>query len=134
MLSREQAQALAHLIHLLRPAWNVEGIYAALGRGHCRDHDAIEVCLAALRATGDRNVQTPGVIPASGPHWNELQPTAPGRPHIPRAERRVRTPEPRVATSTALDVITRSCRSTRRRRDGRRPGAGRTRPGDRRLM
>jgi len=72
MLSREQAQALTHLTHLLRPAWNEEGIYAALGR--VKDRDAFEVALATLRAAADTKVKTPGAIPSAGPHWNEAPP------------------------------------------------------------
>jgi hypothetical protein len=74
VLSREQAQALTHTIHLLRPAWSEEGIFASLAR--CKDRDAFEVTLAAIRAAADKTARTPGVIPAPGSHWNELEPTA----------------------------------------------------------
>lgn len=88
-LSREQAQALTRLVHLLRPAWNEEGIYAALAK--VKERDAYDVALAALRAAADGNAKTPGVIPSPGPHWNEAEPVEPKRPHLSRAERRART-------------------------------------------
>ena len=88
-ISREQAQALTRLVHALRPAWNEEGIYAALGKLKARD--PYDVALAAIRAAADKNAKTPGVIPTDGPHWNELPPTAPKTPRLTREERRART-------------------------------------------
>jgi hypothetical protein len=88
-LSREQAQALTRAIHLLRPAWTEEGIYAALSK--CRERDAYEVTLAAIRAAADSNARTPGVIPGPGSHWNEVAPSTPRPPTLTRAERRKRT-------------------------------------------
>lgn len=78
MMSREQAQALTRAIHLLRPAWNEEGIFAALG--HVKERDPFDIALAALRAAADEKVRTPGVIPTTGPHWNEAAPKEPVRP------------------------------------------------------
>src|SRR4051812_18645381 len=80
-LSREQAQALAHLTHLLRPAWNVEGIMAVLQR--VQDADPFEAALATIRAAGDPKVKTPGVIPGPGSHWNEADPKEPEKPTRP---------------------------------------------------
>src|SRR4051812_36829787 len=74
-ISREQAQALTRLVHLLRPAWNEEGIYAAVTR--VKDRDAYDVALAAIRAAADKGANTPGVIPSPGPHWNEAAPVEP---------------------------------------------------------
>ena len=88
MLSREQAQALTRCVHLLRPAWNEEGIMAALVK--VRERDAFDVALAAIRAAKDPSAQTPGVIP-NGPHWNELPPAAPKPPRLSREERRAIT-------------------------------------------
>ena len=89
MLSREQAQSLTRTIHLLRPGWNEEGIYAALAQ--VKGLDPFEVALAALRAAKDPNAKTPGVIPSKGPHWNEEPPSAPAKQHLSRDERRSRT-------------------------------------------
>ena len=88
-LGKEQAQALTRLVHLLRPAWSEEGIYAALAK--CQPLDAYDVALAAIRAAQDSKVRTPGVIPTRGSHWNELEPTAPKVRMLPRIERRNRT-------------------------------------------
>jgi hypothetical protein len=102
MLSREQAQALTRCVHMLRPAWNEEGIYAALRQ--VANRDPFEVALAAIRAAKDQSARTPGVIPA-GPHWNELPPTAPKPPTLSRAERRARTCD----NCGRLDGCTPSC-------------------------
>ena len=80
-VNREQAAAIAQTVHTLRPAWNVEGVFAALGK--CQDRDPFEVALAAIRAAADPQARTPGVIPGPGPHWNELPPKAPDRPAQP---------------------------------------------------
>lgn len=89
MISREQAQSLAHLVHLLRPAWSEAGIFAALSR--CPDRDPITTALAALRAAADPRAQTPGIIPTAGSHWNETAPAEPKPPHLSREERRALT-------------------------------------------
>jgi hypothetical protein len=70
MLSQQQAKALAHFVATLRPDWNAEGIYAALGK--CRDRDPFATSLAAIRAAWDDGARTPGVIPTDGPHWREM--------------------------------------------------------------
>lgn len=97
MLSREQAQAVSRTVHLLRPAWNEEGIYAALAQ--VKDRDPFDVALAAIRAARDDKARTPGVIPTPGPHWNEEAPKPPTRPKLSREERRART----CATCGAVD-------------------------------
>ena len=91
MLSREQAQALTRVVHLLRPAWNEEGIYAALGQ--VKERAPFEVALAAIRAAKDDKAKTPGVIPTNGPHWNEEAPKVPTVPKMSRDEWRARTCE-----------------------------------------
>lgn len=88
-LSREQAQALTRLTHLLRPAWSEEGIYAALSK--CRELDAHETALAAIRAAADKTAKTPGVIPARGSHWNEPDPGPRTPPRLTREQRRAKT-------------------------------------------
>lgn len=88
-LSREQAQALTRTVHLLRPAWSEEGIYAALIK--CRELDAYETALAAIRAAKDTNAKTPGIIPARGSHWNEPDAAPRREPRLSREQRRART-------------------------------------------
>lgn len=88
-LSREQAQSLTRLLHLLRPAWSEAGIYAALTK--VTHLDAFEVTLAAIRAAADPKAQTPGIIPTKGSHWNEPEPKPTTQPRLTREERRART-------------------------------------------
>ena len=88
-LSREQAQALTRTVHLLRPAWSEEGIYAALVK--CRDLDPYETALAAIRAANDKNAKTPGIIPTRGSHWNEPDAAPRTEPRLTREQRRART-------------------------------------------
>lgn len=69
MLSREQAEALANLVHLLRPEWDRAGIFAALG--HCRQRNELDVAMAAIRAAASSEIRSPGAIPSRGDHWRE---------------------------------------------------------------
>jgi len=102
MMSKEQARALTRTVHLLRPAWNEQGIFAALAQ--VKDRDPFEVALCAIRAAKDPSAKTPGVIP-NGPHWNELAPEAPKQPRLSREERRART----CATCGAFDGCPPAC-------------------------
>jgi hypothetical protein len=89
MLTREQATALADLVHLLRPEWDRAGIFTALG--HCQKLNPFDVAMAAIRAAASPDVRTPGVIPNTrGDHWHEkvAPPTSP-RPPKPHEACRV---------------------------------------------
>lgn len=69
-LTGDQLQALARLVALLRPGWDVPGIASTL---HATRHraPAHEVAIAAIRcAMGD--ARTPAVIAMDGPHWRGL--------------------------------------------------------------
>jgi len=68
-LSKPQAQAIAHLVHQLRPEWSERGIMAQLGKLTTRR--ATDVALASIRAAADPEAKTPGVIPTPGSHWDE---------------------------------------------------------------
>lgn len=82
MLTREQADALANLVHLLRPEWDRAGIFAALGR--CKDRNELDVSMAAIRAAASSEIRSPGAIPANGEHWHErVSPTIAPRPLKP---------------------------------------------------
>ncbi len=82
MLSREQADALANLIHLLRPEWDRAGIFTALG--HCKQRNELDVAMAAIRAAASSEIRTPGAIPANGDHWHErVSPQIAPRPPKP---------------------------------------------------
>jgi len=90
-LTRDTARTLAAHVSQVRrdagidPAWDAQGVYAALGR--CTDRgDVVEVTAAALRCALNPKVETPAVIAMDGPHWqtpatvHQLHPTRPGAP------------------------------------------------------
>ena len=82
MLTRDQAEALANLVHLLRPEWDRAGIFTALG--HCRQRNELDVAMAAIRAAATPDLRTPGAIPSKGDHWAErLSPVVAPRPPKP---------------------------------------------------
>lgn len=95
MLTREMAEHLAALAHLLRAdlsnrtgcrTWDEPGIFKQLGE--VARFSAIDTCLAVLRASVDQKADTPGVIPKlDGPHWIERlsQQSAPRNP-LPHEE------------------------------------------------
>ncbi|WP_206515563.1 hypothetical protein [Georgenia faecalis] len=67
-LEKNHAQALAAFITTLRPDWDPQGVYVALGKA--RDHgDAAQVAIAAIRAATTPTNRTPAVIPLQGDHW-----------------------------------------------------------------
>lgn len=67
-LDQRQAQALAAFVNTLRPDWDAQGIYVALGKA--RDlGDPATVAVAAIRAAATPTNRTPAVIPMQGHHW-----------------------------------------------------------------
>lgn len=78
----QQLRALAFLAPACRPngakRWDSAGVMAALEK--VRDRSLPEVVMAVVRAAADRNVDTPGVIPSAGTHWQE---TAAVRAYVP---------------------------------------------------
>lgn len=73
-IDKPSAQALTHLIHQLRPTWDEQGIYAALGKA--RDMgDLAEISIAAIRAAVAPDSRTPAVIATPGPHWHSTPDT-----------------------------------------------------------
>jgi hypothetical protein len=67
-ISSDQARALAALIHLMRPEWDIPGISKALFEAKDRG-DAFELTHAALYAAGDLSNRTPAIIALAGMHW-----------------------------------------------------------------
>lgn len=69
-ISRDEANALAELLAVIRPAWNTRGIIRS-GLVPLAHHPApLEVIVwAAIRAARDPNVRTPAVIPTNASHW-----------------------------------------------------------------
>lgn len=69
-ITREQARALAELVHLLRPEWDAQGILAAVAKA--REKASVDVvCIAAIRAAATPTNRTPAVIPLDGEHWQQ---------------------------------------------------------------
>ena len=84
-LDQRQARALAAFIASIRPEWEPQGIYVALGKA--RDHgDAAQVAIAAIRAAATPTNRTPAVIPLQGDHWTAQAParTASNSARAPR--------------------------------------------------
>lgn len=78
-MTRDQADALSRLLHLLRPEWDRAGVMAALAKAKHRN--PFDLSMAALRATANPEVRSPGVIPLDGQHWTErVAPPEPMRP------------------------------------------------------
>lgn len=67
-ITRPQADALAALIHELRPEWGIPGIVKALHDARDRG-DAYAVTVAAIHAASDLANRTPAVIAMPGAHW-----------------------------------------------------------------
>ena len=72
-LTITQGKALGQLIAALRRDWQPAGIEAAIRKATDDGATGPDVCVAAVRAAVDKNARTPGVIPAPGPHWQELR-------------------------------------------------------------
>jgi len=67
MMKRECADAIAVLVHYLRPDWDVRGIMAALAS--VQDRDPFLVAHAAVNAANATSNRTPAIIAMDGPHW-----------------------------------------------------------------
>lgn len=81
-LNGNTAEALAIVVHQLRPEWGIPGIKAALFGAKDRG-DAYTVIHAALYAAEDLGNRTPAIIALPGPHWTrgrELGSSNPGGP------------------------------------------------------
>lgn len=68
-MTKEQAQALAEFLHMLRPGWDTAGIVAALGNARLMG-TAGDLAIAAIAAAMDTNNRTPAVIAMPGAHWS----------------------------------------------------------------
>ena len=68
MMTRDQAEKIAHAVHAIRPDWDTPGIIAALSRSRDRA-DTWQVAIAAITAAADNTNRTPAVIPLAGKHW-----------------------------------------------------------------
>ena len=85
-ITRPQADALAALVHELRPEWDTRGIVKALFDARERG-TALDVAHAAINAAADLTHRTPAVIALAGPHWPS-RPDVTAPLHFARAVRR----------------------------------------------
>ncbi|KNX38075.1 hypothetical protein [Luteipulveratus halotolerans] len=69
-LTQQQGKRLCELVHLLRRDWDLPGIETAV-REAAKDATAVDVCVAAIRAAGNSEAKTPGLIPRPGAHWSQ---------------------------------------------------------------
>lgn len=67
-LTKDQAEKLAELVHLLRDDWDTRGVLSKLAEARARG-TAFDVVHAALYAAQDPANRTPAVIPLAGAHW-----------------------------------------------------------------
>lgn len=88
-INENQAEALAVLIHTLRPDWDTPGVKHALRRAIDRG-DQWELAHAALRAAAEPGNRTPAVIGYDGKHWRPDTPTAKAPPHPDPYQRTIR--------------------------------------------
>lgn len=70
MMTKEQAQRLAALVHSLRSDWDEPGVMSQLLK--VRTGDPFNIALATIRAAANPKATTPGVIAVTtGEHWRE---------------------------------------------------------------
>lgn len=78
-IDSNQAKTLATFISQIRPGWDPQGIYAALGKA--RDMaPAPQLAIAAIQAAMDDTNRTPAVIAMQGDHWTTPATTTNARP------------------------------------------------------
>ena len=87
MITKPQAQALAELLHQLRPEW-VTGSILTLLWEHRDDHPFPDLCAAAVAVANDSSKKTPKIIFMSGAHWHpQGAQTAPRQQFLTSAEK-----------------------------------------------
>lgn len=67
-IDQEKAKHLAQVINGIRPEWEIDGIYKALGYAKEKG-DLAEIALAAIHAALTPTNRTPAVIAYDGAHW-----------------------------------------------------------------
>lgn len=78
MMTPQQAQKTAELVHSIRPDWDARGVYSALSKAATeRGTDAGRLSIVALHAAMEPSNRTPAVIALDGPHWQKADGTAP---------------------------------------------------------
>lgn len=86
----DQARILTTLALACRPLgaarWDSAGVMAAIKR--VSDRSLAEVTMAVIRAASDKGVDSPGVIPSAGSHWQETSGVRPSAPDVRPRENR----------------------------------------------
>lgn len=77
-ISREQGQAIARLMHELRPEWDLPGCVSVVAR--LKDRDPANLAMAAVRLCATPEAATPGaLLNPEGGHWRERVSASPMR-------------------------------------------------------
>jgi len=84
-ISPDEAEALAVLIHVARPEWEVKGIKTALWNAKDRG-TPFEVIHAAIYAAEDLSNRTPAIIALAGPHWTRGRELGSSNPVGPKCD------------------------------------------------
>ncbi len=85
-INKPQAQALAALLHELRPEWVIQSLLTLLYE-HRDEHPFPELCTAAI-TVAKNPAKGPGIIFLDGPHWHPTTPqTAPRQQFLTAAEK-----------------------------------------------
>ncbi len=85
IVTRNQAEALAALVHQIRPEWQPPTIMAALGDAYRRGGVTLtDLTIAAVKVADNPKKLTPGIIALDGAHWHEQAPHPPTPPTPPR--------------------------------------------------
>lgn len=88
MITQPQAQALASLLHELRPEWVTGSILTLLWEHRDDDHKFSDLCAAAIAVANDSSKRTPAIIWMDGPHWHPAAAqTAPRQQFLTSAEK-----------------------------------------------
>lgn len=72
-ITEPQAQALAKLLHELRPDWATKSLLQMLWQ-HRDGHPFPELAAAAVTAANTPTNRTPAIIFLDGPHWHPARP------------------------------------------------------------
>lgn len=109
------AKALAELIHQLRPAWDRQGVLAAIHRAHRPGRDLQLIAHIAIDAACDQTVRTPGVIATRD--RTQVEPdtptTSPADRHLCPSCRRIHDPGQATCKRTTAETAARGAAAAR---------------------
>ena len=97
-LTIPQGRQLAQLVCLLRSEWDWPGTVTAIKHAMgSQEHDAYEICLAAIRAARDLTNAKPVIIQMPGKHWQVEHDLEVARTEIQQLRQQLRDAEDRSA-------------------------------------